>query len=92
MSDYYKTLQVDPEASPEVIEKAYKALSLKYHPDKQPSEKKEEATHRWMQIREAFEILSDAKRRSEYDVSRREEAIGTFLNEGLIGLYKRYVK
>lgn len=92
MPDYYKTLEVDPQASQEVIEKAYKALSLKYHPDKHPAENKDAATRQWIKIREAYEVLSDAKRRASYDEQRKREVINVFLSEGLIGLAKRYFR
>ena len=92
MLDYYKILEVDTEASKEVIEKAYKALSLKYHPDKQLTEAKDEATRKWLRIREAYEVLSDDQRRAAYDQVRKREVIEVFLNEGLLGLVKRYLK
>lgn len=92
MSDYYRILEVDPQASKEVIEKAYKALSLKYHPDKNPAGDKELAARRWMQIHEAFEVLSDESRRAVYDGQRRHEVLDTFLNEGLLGLARKYLR
>lgn len=90
--DYYKILEVDPEASKEVIDKAYKALSLKYHPDKHPEERKEAATQKWLEMRKAYEILSDDKERAAYDVMRKRAAIDLFLNEGLLGLARKYLK
>jgi len=90
--DYYKILEVDPQASKEVIEKAYKALSLKYHPDKHPEDKREAATCRWLEIRKAYEVLSDESKRTEYDASRKREMIDLFLNEGLLGLARRYLR
>ena len=43
MKNYYDLLEVSEKASPEVIEKAYKTLVKKYHPDLQPDDKKKEA-------------------------------------------------
>lgn len=92
MPDYYKILEVDCQASREVIEKAYKALSLKYHPDKSPADEREAATRKWLEIRDAYEILSDGSRRAAYDASRKREMLDIFLNEGLLGLARRYLR
>ena len=51
----------------EVIEKAYKALVKKYHPDLQPNENKHEAEKKIKIINEAYEILSDAAKKESYD-------------------------
>lgn len=90
--DYYKILEVDPQASKEVIEKAYRALSLKYHPDRHREDKKEAATRKWMEIREAYDVLSDENKRAAYDRVRRREIIDVFLSEGLIGLARKYLR
>jgi len=90
--DYYRILEVDPKASKEVIEKAFKALSLKYHSDKNTDGAKEAATERWMKVRDAYEVLSDPKKRAEYDAYRKREAFDIFLNEGLLGLARRYLR
>lgn len=63
--DYYEVLQVQPSAEPEVIEKAYKALIFKYHPDRGGDE---ETAKR---ITGAYYVVSDPKRRAEYDRQRR---------------------
>jgi DnaJ-class molecular chaperone len=65
----YDILQIDSTASYDAIKKAYKNLSLKYHPDKQinsnlSSEKKAE---KFIRIRNAYEILSDCSKREKYD-------------------------
>ncbi|HZD59218.1 MAG TPA: DnaJ domain-containing protein [Anaerolineae bacterium] len=91
LPDYYRILEVDPKASKEVIDKAYRVLSLKHHPDKNPADKKEAATRKWMEIREAYEVLSDSNRRSAYDVSRKREIVDIFLSEGLLGLARKYL-
>ena len=92
MPDYYKILEVDTKASKEVIEKAYKVLSLKHHPDKSRPEEKESATRKWMEIRNAYEVLSDEKKRLAYDEQRKREMVELFLNEGLLGIARRYLK
>ena len=66
MKDYYKILQVASDASPEVIQMAYKALAKKYHPDLNPGQ--EEAMQEKMKdLNEAYEILSDKDTRWQYN-------------------------
>ena len=65
--NYYKILEVDSSASPEVIEKAYKALAKKYHPDLQEENQKESAGEKLKEINEAYEILSNPESRATFD-------------------------
>ncbi len=62
--DYYKVLQIDPSAEPEVITAAYRRLALKYHPDTNPAP---DAHSRMQEINEAYEILHDPAKREQYD-------------------------
>jgi DnaJ-class molecular chaperone len=64
--DYYKTLGVDRKATPADIKKAYRRLARELHPDKNPGDKTAEA--RFKQVNEANEVLSDPKKRSQYDM------------------------
>jgi curved DNA-binding protein CbpA len=91
MLDYYRILEVRPDASPEVIEKAYKALALKYHPDRHPPEKSKWATQKMLLIKEAYQVLSDPIRRRQYDEVRRRLYWEVFLSEGLLGLARYYL-
>lgn len=63
MKNYYEILEVDKNASEEVIEKAYKTLAKKYHPDLQNNNNQ----NKMQQINEAYEILSNDFKRREYD-------------------------
>ena len=67
METLYDILEVSRKASKEVIEKAYKTLAKKYHPDLQTPENKEFAEKRMKEINEAYDILSDEQKRKEYD-------------------------
>ena len=65
--NYYKILEVDRDASPEVIEKAYKTLVKKYHPDLQESNLKAKYEEKIKVINEAYETLSNPDLRTKYD-------------------------
>ncbi len=65
--NYYELLEVDKNASPEVMEKAYKTLAKRYHPDLQPDDKKSESEEIFKKISEAYETLSDEKKRNAYN-------------------------
>ncbi len=62
--DYYKTLGVGRDASEADLKKAYKRLAIKYHPDKS---KDTQAEDRFKEASEAYGVLSDSKKRTEYD-------------------------
>lgn len=64
--DYYKTLEIDRNASQDQIKKAYRKLAIKYHPDKNPGNK--EAETKFKQISEAYQILSDKNKKQQYDM------------------------
>ncbi|WP_172278804.1 DnaJ domain-containing protein [Chryseobacterium sp. Chry.R1] len=65
MKDYYYFLGISQDASEEDIKKAYRKLSLKYHPDK--NENDDFFADRFREIQEAYETLSDSSRRRAYD-------------------------
>ncbi|XP_046388756.1 dnaJ protein homolog 1 [Ischnura elegans] len=62
--DYYKTLGIAKGATDDEIKKAYRKLALKYHPDKNKSPGAEE---KFKEVAEAYEVLSDKKKRDVYD-------------------------
>ena len=64
--DYYEVLGVPKDASDDVIRKAYKKLAIKWHPDKHVDDKKE-AEEKFKEISEAYSVLSDPKKKREYD-------------------------
>ena len=63
--DFYKILGVKRDAKPDEIKKAYRRLARKYHPDVNPGDKA--AEERFKQMSEAFDVLSDPKKRAVYD-------------------------
>ncbi|MCI9246938.1 MAG: J domain-containing protein [Clostridia bacterium] len=73
MKTLYELLEVSENASKEIIEKAYKVLAKKYHPDLQAEGEKLEAEKKMKQINEAYEVLSDETKRKEYDLKLIEE-------------------
>jgi curved DNA-binding protein len=64
-TDYYKALGVDKNSSAEEIKKAFRKLAVKYHPDRNPNDKT--AEDKFKEINEAYAVLSDPKKKEEYD-------------------------
>src|SRR3712207_9568812 len=67
--DYYAALGVPKDADAAAIKKAYRKLARDLHPDKNPGNADAEA--RFKEVSEAYDVLSDPKRRAEYDEARR---------------------
>lgn len=63
--DYYEILGVPRNATLEEIKSAYRKLAMKYHPDRNPGDKEAEAKFR--EVQEAYEVLSNEKKRAQYD-------------------------
>ena len=82
MKNYYEILEVNKKASKEVIEKAYKVLVKKYHPDLYNGKKKNFAEEKIKEINEAYSVLTDEFMKEQYDMEleKQEQA----------ELYKKY--
>ncbi|HEX2848789.1 MAG TPA: molecular chaperone DnaJ [Chitinophagaceae bacterium] len=63
--DYYETLGVSKSASAEEIKKAYRKVAMQYHPDRNPGDKA--AEEKFKEAAEAYEVLSDADKKAQYD-------------------------
>lgn len=63
--DYYAALGLEKAASADQIKKAYRKLAMKFHPDKNPDDKK--AEERFKEITEAYAVLSDPEKKQQYD-------------------------
>ncbi|NBY50424.1 MAG: molecular chaperone DnaJ, partial [Actinobacteria bacterium] len=74
--DYYAILGVDKKADAATIKKTYRTLARELHPDKTKGDKKLE--DRFKEVSEAYEILSDDKKRSEYDQARQAFQSGAY--------------
>src|SRR6202795_786596 len=76
-NDYYKTLGVDRNAGADELRKAYRRLARKHHPDLNPGDKASE--DRFKQVQEAYDILSDPKKKQMYD------QVGFYSENGMPG-------
>ena len=65
--DYYEVLGVAKTASEDEIKKAYRKLAMKHHPDRNQGEASKGAEEKFKEVKEAYEMLSDAQKRAAYD-------------------------
>ena len=84
MKNYYEILEVDKNASSEVIEKAYRALAKKYHPDLQQGLKQQEYAEKMKIINQAYDVLSDDAKRQEYNQKIENETISREQHERIM--------
>ena len=73
--DFYRILNVDKKSTQDEIKKAYRNLAKKYHPDLNPNNKA--AEEKFKEISAAYSVLSDEKKRQEYDMRGPEFAEGS---------------
>ncbi|TET87835.1 MAG: J domain-containing protein, partial [Dehalococcoidia bacterium] len=82
--DYYQVLGVSRDANPEEIKKVFRKLAFQYHPD---HNHQEGAAERFKEINEAYQVLSDAEKRANYDYlghlgnGRGFEGFGDFVSD-----------
>lgn len=87
--NYYDILEINKNASPEIVKKAYTTLAKKYHPDLQENELKKDSEEKLKLINEAYEVLSDEEKRKEYDAKlfeatlENEKIADELLNENI---------
>lgn len=84
MKNYYEILEVDKNASLEVIEKAYRALAKKYHPDLQQGAKQQEYAEKMKVINQAYDVLSNDSKRQEYNQKLESETISREQHERIM--------
>ncbi|MBC5806187.1 MAG: molecular chaperone DnaJ [Candidatus Eremiobacter antarcticus] len=75
--DYYDTLGVPRDASDDDIKRAYRSLARRYHPDVVEEREKPQAAARFREINEAYTVLSDGAKRSQYDRYGRVDGVGS---------------
>lgn len=80
--DYYEVLGLDKGAAADDIKKAYRNLALKYHPDRVSADKKKEAEEKFKEISEAYEVLVDPQKRTNYDQFGHSGVEGAFRQGG----------
>lgn len=90
MKNYYELLEVSQSASQEVIEKAYKTLAKKYHPDLQDTVNKKDAEQKMKEINEAYDIISNPEKRNAYN--QELEKIEQTRQEQFQNYYKEEIK
>jgi DnaJ family protein A protein 2 len=79
-NNFYNTLDVPETASADEIKKAYRKLSMQYHPDKNGNSS--ESTEKFQKIAEAYEVLGDAEKKEEYDLTRNNPFIKMMSQQG----------
>jgi curved DNA-binding protein CbpA len=84
MADLYEILGVANTATSEEIKKAYRKLALQFHPDKNQGALQEEASRKFREISKAYEVLSDPRKRQQYDLQFIDSGHHGFSIDGFI--------
>lgn len=79
-TNHYKVLGLEETASKDEIKKAFRTLSLKYHPDRNPNS--QDAVDKFHEINNAYEVLSDEQKKREYDMMRNNPFFNLGGNDG----------
>ncbi|MEG0915022.1 MAG: DnaJ domain-containing protein, partial [Christensenellaceae bacterium] len=87
-NDFYETLGVDKGASAEEIKSAYRKLAKKYHPDLNKGD--EESAHKFKEINEAYQVLSDDQKRQQYDTYGSADFNGAGGGQGGFGGFEGF--
>jgi len=73
---YYRVLELNQDATESDIKKAFRRLSIKYHPDKNPGD--QESAQKYLEVNKAYEILTDAEKKQLYDLYGEEGSLSFF--------------
>lgn len=84
--DYYKILEISSDADADEIKKSYRKLSLKHHPDR--NNQNTESIKRIQEINEAYEILGDSHKKSEYDLLKKNNGMPLDVNALFSQIFK----
>lgn len=89
MSSLYDILNINKDAEPETIKKAYKKMAMKYHPDRNPKNK-EESEKKFKEVAKAYEILSDEKKRKLYDEYGEQGLEGNMGGQSPFDIFEKF--
>jgi len=67
---YYEVMGIQPGASKQELQAAYRGLALKHHPDRVPEAQKAQASKKFLAVQQAYSVLRDPSKRRHYDAGR----------------------
>ena len=89
MNNYYELLNINKDAEPETIKKAYKKNAFKFHPDRNPNDT-ENAEKKFKEIAKAYEVLSDPEKRKLYDEYGEDGLQGNFTSQSPYDIFEQF--